>query len=91
MDEIEGEGIEDEGFGNGGGMGPVERVQGFDAGDLCFFQTSAYDAFMAKGILRREDPCEKFQMGNIFKGGLFGLILEGAGGVKESEGGEQEG
>lgn len=91
VDEIEGEGIEDERFGNGGGMGPVERIQSFDAGDPCVFQSSADDAFMAKGILGREEPCEKFQMGNIFKGGLLGLILEGAGGMKESERGEQVG
>jgi HK97 family phage portal protein len=91
IDEIEGEGIENEGFGNAGGMGPVESVQGLNAGDFGVFHASADNAFMSKGILGREEPCEKFQVGNIFKGGLLGLILKGAGGVKEPEGGEQVG
>lgn len=91
VDEVEGEGIEDEGFGNGGGMGPVEGVQSLDAWDFSVFHANTDNTFMSKGILGREEPCEKFQVGNIFKGGLLGLILKGASGVKESEGGKQVG
>ena len=85
FDEIEAEGVQDKLLWDARGMRPVEGVHGFDHGELGLGQAQLHDSLMAEAGFLGEEVFQEGKMGEIFGGGVLGLVLKSLGRMMKTE------